>query len=184
MRPAFTLIEQLAAVALASLFMLAAMAVLGGVARDRARLGRDATVDLRRVADLLESDLGQARRMKSGSRGVTLSGFGSMDSRMVPSHRPVRVEYRIETNGDVSRLLRLQTSLDVSGNHDTRADWVTDGVARIEVTPIGPKQKPSTQPAADLFDASEGAPVPDVVRLTLTPAAPDGSPFSQLVCLR
>ena len=169
MTRAFTLIEQLAAVTLASLFMLAGLAVLGRLAHDRTGMPRAAdSRALARAADLIEWDLGQSARFRSGENGAVLAGFGSLDDMMKPTHRPVRIEYRITQSGDARRLIRSQTNLDVLSNRSMRKDWVCDAIDRIELTPLT-AIRPTTRPAAELFGPADGLPVADVMRLVLVP---------------
>ena len=185
MTRAFTLIEQLAAVALASLFMLAGLAVLGGLARDgtTAASPRGDARALSRAADLIEWDLAQAARFRVEHGGAVLTGFGSLDSTMNPTHRPARVEYRLAGPGDARRLVRRQTSLDVPSNRATREDWVSDGIARIELVPMS-AVKPATRPAAELFGPADGALVADVMKLVIVPTDTAAAPVARICRLR
>jgi hypothetical protein len=184
MTRAFTLIEQLAAVALASLFMLAGLAVLGRLARDGTTPSpRDSSRALSRASDLIEWDLTQANRFRVEDDGAVLSGFGSMDAAMNPTHRPSRVEYRLTRFGDTRRLVRRQTNLDVLSNRATREDWVSDDVSRIEMVPLS-ATKPTTRPAAEMFGPADGLPVADVMKLVLVPADGGVPPVTRVCRLR
>jgi hypothetical protein len=185
MRTAFTLIEQLAAVALASAFMLAGFAVLGRLShRATPQPSGDEARALRHAADLIAWDLSEAARLHSTDSGLNISGFGSLDAAMNPTHRPVRIEYKVEHVGSAWRLVRRQTSLDVMSNRGSRTDWVADGIARIELTPLSPVDQPTTRPAPDLFGPNDAMPLSEKVQLTLVPTDSNVAPVRRICVAR
>jgi len=185
MKPAFTLIEQLAAIALASLFMLAALAVLAGIARDRAaRPDRQTHQTISRAADLIAQDLSESRRAVFGNGHVRLSGFGSLDHRSLsPTHRPARVEYTIVRAGETSQLVRWETDLDILSNRNSWTQTVCVDVAGIEIRSLSKPPKPTTRPANDLFGPSDGSQTPEIVELTITPTSSETT-VRRVICLK
>jgi prepilin-type N-terminal cleavage/methylation domain-containing protein len=185
MHRAFTLIEQLAALALSSLFMVAAAGVLAGMARDRASPVRQPDAALGRAAERIRTDLLDARRMTIGLDQITLCGFDSLDPHtLAPDHRPVRVIYRIEHDEGQSRLIRRQESLDLLSNHNAWSELVCNDVANLEVILVTVPPPPTTRPWADPFRASDGIEIPPALRLRLTPANPGEPGIDRVLCVR
>ena len=190
MRQAFTLIEQLAALVLASLLMFAALAVLAGMARQGGAVPvarTEQNVALERTAELIRRDLLDAKRVKVGDNEMTLSGFNSLDpTTLAPTHRPVRVSYWIERDEHLSRLMRRQETLDVLSNHNAWSETVCNDVAAITLIPLtaSPAPRLSGQPNYGLFTLADGREIPSCMRLVLTPISGAQTPFDRTLCLR
>lgn len=183
MRSAFTLIEQLAASALVALLLGASVAVLAGIARQRHDAATTATIvdePARRIGRMIAWDLTNADRFRVDGPGLTCAGYDALDpASMVPTHRPVRVSYRIEQTDGAPRLVRVQSELDVMSNRNTAKSLVAADVIRFHVTPLGALTAPATRPASD---QSDGFPVPQAVELSVTFTS--GRTFRQVVWLR
>ena len=182
MRRAFTLVEQLAALALAALLTAAAIGVLAGIARDRASLRpNEGEAGLERAAELIRADLAGSQRLEPWGNGFSLNGFASIDSAsLAPGHRPVRITYQILKIGNESSLVRTQESLDVLSNRNTDAQLVCDEVAAVSIRPVV-TGRPATRPADPSGARST---VPQAVRLILTPARTNRPPLMKVLCLR
>ena len=115
---AFTLIELLAASALASVLVLVLFQVIGSLGRTRAALDRKAAADSTTSAhepwksdllDMLRWDLANATERKLEPGRVTLVGHGSLDRRtLAAGHEPAAVIYELERRGGRSLLVRRQ----------------------------------------------------------------------------
>lgn len=183
---AFTLIEMLAATALAGLLTLAALAVMRSVQHpfEAKRVDRHAP-PMDDVLALLRWDLGQAVSLRQDSSGLLLAGFGSLDpATLEPTQRPVAVRYRFRRVNGVNWLLRDQQPLD--GGPSAESQLVAAGLTGIELTaverPLPLEEEPTVNTAADgasLFRALHGmSPVPDCVQVQLISA---GRPTVQAI---
>ena len=113
-RRAFTLIELLAASALAAMLVLVLFQVIGSLGRTRAALDRKESAAAHEpwksdLLDMLRWDLANAteRRLEPGR--VTLAGHGSLDRRsLAAGHEPTAVIYELERRGSRSVLVRRQ----------------------------------------------------------------------------
>ncbi|HWE00784.1 MAG TPA: hypothetical protein VG326_00135 [Tepidisphaeraceae bacterium] len=187
MKRAFTLIEQLAALALATLFMLAAFGVLAALARNfpqnRQAFAQDAS--FARAAELIRRDLTDARRVRVGDDQFTLCGFNSLEANtLAVDHRPVRVVYRIERNEHSSRLMRRQEALDVLSNRNAWSELVCENIAHIALVPQGPVPNSGGPPIADVFGPGDGRELPGVFVLKLIGADPGQPGFDCTIPLR
>ena len=186
MTRAFTLIEQLAALALSGLFLFAALAVLGIISRDHdAAAHVDDLAPLERTAELIQRDLSGAQRLRIGHNQFSMSGFCGIDpATLGPRHLPVRVTYRVqETNGELN-LIRRQEALDVLSNRNVWSELVCRGISGIELRMILPTQRPATQPAPSRFGSADGQIVPAALRLLLRPADDHRPGLDRVLCIR
>ena len=137
----FTLIELMLASVLCAILMGGVLAVLGGTARDRKRLGAvEAMTDSRAVADLIGRDLTAADMFSSSVDGRTLVmvGHGAIDHRtLTATHRFVRVTYRVVGREPNVHLIRRQESLDDAAHREDWQGLVAAGVSSIGVTRLG-----------------------------------------------
>ena len=186
MKRAFTLIEQLAAIALAGLFMLAALSVLGSVARATRSVPEQTDgPPINHVIELIRHDLMQSERIRTSENRLTLVGFASLDPRtMAPTHRPCRIEYRVVRGDGVPRLIRRQTDLDVLGNQAHWEQTVCADIAGIRLRFVSAPPTPTTRPATELFNPAEGPFMPDAVQLSIRPANPAWAPVTRVLCLK
>jgi hypothetical protein len=151
-RTAFTLVELLAATALAALLLAAGFGVIGSLGRTRAALARQnaARSYAAEAVDLLRWDLANARYMKATPDELTLTGYGGLDPETVaPRHRPVTVRYRVAAAGGRTWLVRDQTDLDVATNRNRSTALVCSGVAGFAVLPV-PERGDALAPEARL----------------------------------
>jgi prepilin-type N-terminal cleavage/methylation domain-containing protein len=181
MRRGFTLIEQLAAAALAVLLMMGALGVLRGAGRDQARLTSRANDHVAPDAmRLIRWDMENASRVRGGRDAVVLSGFNSLDAGSLrPTHRPVRVTYAVSAG----YLRRTQEALDIAGNRNGWSELVCGGVSSIEITPLAPPP-PTTRPSVGPFGDSDGVPLGNSARVVVRPAVPDGPSIDEMVWIR
>lgn len=122
MRRAFTILEMLAATALAALLMLAVLHVIGSVGRTRAAMAREPDGACR--ADLLDTlrlDLAHSTGVRYQTDGVTLTGHAGLDrATLAPSHEPVTVTYGITILAGRAWLYRLQAPRTAGGRRPWR----------------------------------------------------------------
>lgn len=135
---AFTLVEALATMALASLLVLAGFRVIASVGRGRAAMiERDPVAGHAAAAGVLELvrwDLSNARFVRAGEDELSLYGYNAFDAQtLAPVHRPVRVVYRIRRAGGRGWLVREQTNLDVSNNRNRWTQLVCPDVSTLQL---------------------------------------------------
>lgn len=140
----FTLVEIVAALALAGLLLTVLLTVTGRVNHTRARLD-DAARDDRDRADglvaLLRHDLIHARSVESVGADAIITGYGGLDRRTLePTHRPARVTYRVLDVGvdeAMPVLVREQIDLDNQTNREASIELVAIGIGRFAVKEVG-----------------------------------------------
>jgi hypothetical protein len=175
----------LAALALASVLMLAAFGVLAGVAhQDISRPKSREMTAIASAAEQIRRDLIDARRFRIDTDQITLTGFCSLNpDTLAPDHRPVRVTYRIDRDDGIPRLIRRQESLDLLSNHNAWSELVCDKVEQLSVTPLSAPPPPTTRPWDDPFSPADGDEMVNSLRIRL--AADGGKIVSERsVCVR
>jgi hypothetical protein len=179
-RPAFSLIELVAALALATLLTIAVLAGmrsmvagLPGIASSSCSAGADA-----RLADLLRFDLSQASSIRQTDGSLYLAGYSGLDaSTFQPTHRPVIVAYSERAVAGRDWLVREQTALDVLSTRGTWSELVAEGAQVPMITPvpvvpiIPPDNSGSTQAIVDktpfVFQRLGMKPMPEAVRIVV-----------------
>jgi hypothetical protein len=185
---AFTLIELLAATVLSAGLMMGVMAVVfdlrpsasGASAMDDVVRGH-----LQAAASCIAADVSNAIEIDASQSGrIVLIGYRRLTgAQCQPVHRPVRIEYRVDTVGSRRCLIRYQQGLDVRTNRNRRRDLLLVGIDKMELeatrhgevvtqwirreptafVPPGPRVGPG--PA----EATEGPPAPATSREQLNP---------------
>jgi len=163
---AFTLIELVVAVALASLLMILVLSVSASVRRDRTLIpAHDQTHDWRdRFVALIQHDLihGRTVDVDRKEKKIVIIGYSGLDRRSLePTHRPTRVVYRLiemelpatasagpddDAASLVSRstaLVREQVDLDDMTNRNAYVEVVQVGVGQIDLRRIDDNSYPS-----------------------------------------
>ena len=192
MKRGFTLIEQLGALALSSVFMLAAFGALAALARDYShdRKYPGANALLARAAQDIQRDLTDARRVLLRDDEIIVCGFNSLNAEtLAPDHRPVRVIYRIERDEHSSMLIRRQESLDVLSNRNAWSELVCDGIDHLslvplEIAPKGIAAPQNNRPIADVFPANDGREIPAAFELKLISKDHTQAPLNCTLTLR
>ncbi|MFP4354514.1 MAG: hypothetical protein ACLFUJ_05260 [Phycisphaerae bacterium] len=135
---AFTLIEVLAATVLTAGLMMGVMAVVSDLGPAGMGVQEPAEAfhqGLQEAADRIAFDVAAASEIDASLPGrIVLIGYCRLDGpagRRV--HRPVRVEYRIETIGQMRCLVRYQQGLDVLTNQNRRRDLLGVGLEQISL---------------------------------------------------
>ncbi len=178
-RNGFTLIEALAATALAAIMMTAVMSVVSAIARsDKASGGDVHDADWRgRVIQVIRRDLQHADEVQSLEDRVILTGYVSLDRETLkPTHRPAVVTYAINQYAGKSWLLRTQTDLESRSLHNAWTQVVCSGVRGLAVSTqsgvseAGPSDALLTEErGTDNDQTNESLAVPmETARLTLT----------------
>lgn len=170
MRRAFTLVEALAATALGAMLMFAALSTLRSLAGDLATAtsarGRSATAQeaaLDAAFDLVGRDLRVAALARTSPSGIEMSGYGMLSTGTLrPTHTPAAVTYRVERVGTQSWLVREQTDLGSTNDHDRSVELVLPGVSSMKVVPV-----PPTAGSATGTDGLDGTP-PQGVRVVFS----------------
>jgi type II secretory pathway pseudopilin PulG len=137
-RTAFTLVEMLVAVIVASMLTAGVLAAVAGIARDRQRLARiDAAAPVSpHVIDLLRRDLTNATAIVPSPESLILEGHGGIDPQsLAANNRFARVTYRIRHAAGRSDLVREQRYLDDAVRPEPWAEWVAAGVTHVTVSP-------------------------------------------------
>jgi hypothetical protein len=135
-RKGFTLVELLIAGVMAALLVGGMALMLGGLARDRARLqARGDVGQSQEMLELMRWDLANATKMWSESNAVTIEGYGGIDrGAMVGTNRAARVVYRVRSDGSRSALVREQRFLDDPIRVQTWTEVIANGATRLTVT--------------------------------------------------
>ena len=163
-RNGFTLIETLAACALAALLLLVALQVVGSVGRSQRTMTRrdDATAWADGVLDVIRADVLNARHVTVADGELRIDGYNALDpATLRPSNRPARVIYRVRPIAGRPWLARSQTRLDDLTNAATTTQPLCPDVAALAVVAT-----------RDLAAEPDAMPARVAVRLTSTdPAA-------------
>lgn len=201
MKRSFTLIETLAATALAALLMLAMLALIEAIGRTNTAMARsDGHRDerCRRIADLIALDLRHAdevTRDDAGRRLVLVGPVGLNERTLEPVHRPAEVVYELcpvartprfdvgeearrrdaNAQSPVTWLVRKQANDDVPTNRHTWSQLVCAGVNRLELAPARTASRPTDQ--APRGPATDQSPAGYRLRIVLD----DGTTFEQLL---
>lgn len=164
MRKAFTILEMLAATALAALLMLAVLHVIGSVGRTRAALAREFDPAWRaQVLETLRLDLTHSTGVRYEPNGVTLTGHAGLDrATLAPDHKPVTVAYGLATVAGRNWLYRRQTPRAGSG----RQPWRELLCADVTTFSVRPAAAPADRPAAHGDQEEEPLPVAVSVEIT------------------
>jgi hypothetical protein len=190
-RSAFSLIELVAALALATLLTSAVLGAmrsmatgLPGIASSSRSAGPDA-----RLADLLRFDLSQASVIRQADGTLSLAGYSGLDaSTFQPTHRPVIVTYSQREIAGRQWLVREQTALDVLSTRGTWSELVAQGaevpvVSPVSVVPMIPSDDSgSDQAIVDktpfVFQRLGMTPLPQAVRVTIARQDPNALTFT------
>ena len=187
----FTLIEMVAAAALAAILLGAALAVFSGIARDRARLVASQPHEVQSNAllmELLRKDLASATSMTFGTNRLVLQTFGSLDPVTLESvDRPSRVTYQLLTDLSPPQLVREQSFLDEPAPPLIK-DLLALGITRFDVQRLSDRAEDwssdsTTQP--DQPDNRQGRPkdLPRRLQVTLEFQDPDAN-IREILCAR
>jgi prepilin-type N-terminal cleavage/methylation domain-containing protein len=139
---AFTLVEMLAAIVLSGLLMVGVLSVvrnLGAAGSPvAAQLAPHAVAgadDIDRWVELLREDLDHADEVDASvPNELTLTGHGALgEANCEQTHRPARVQYKLQDIGGRPWLIRRQAALDVLTNDNVQRDLVCHGVKRFEL---------------------------------------------------
>ena len=139
---AFTLLELLAASALAAVMMVVMLQVIAALSRDKVALDRKAAADdwtpwQRDLVESLRWDLSHAAEGTAEPNLLKLTGHGALDqATLAPLHRPVTVSYRIEQLGDRSWLVRRQTPRGGAAGGGGWSELVCPDVTRFVLEPV------------------------------------------------
>lgn len=171
-RSGMTLVELLAAAALAGLLMSALVGVLRSLAIQRRTLLQEHPVLLWRdaLASQLRWDLVNARRMSQRPGELRLTGYGGCDfDTQSVTHRPCEIVYCVQRAAGHSWLVRREIHLDSTVLNNARAEVVCADVAELVVGRIEDNLAPS-KPDADASTAPAPpalAAVPNPLQLVL-----------------
>ena len=169
--------ELLVAGVIAALLVGGMALMLGGLARDRARLqARTGAGHADQMLDLIRWDLTNATSMLAQPDLVTFEGFGGIDrNTMVATNRAARVVYRIRRDGIRSALVREQRFLDDPIHLEPWAEIVANGAMRIVITSGAPvdsqvldeAERPTGTAWTSPASSTSGAPAPALVRVRI-----------------
>ncbi|HSW49058.1 MAG TPA: hypothetical protein VLH09_02735 [Bryobacteraceae bacterium] len=184
--PAFTLIEVLAATALAGLLMLAILSVIASLGRSSAALP-DQAAPARTAAllELLRWDLVHARRIHTQKDEFILEGFGALDRQgRSPEHRPVRVTYRLQAAGQRQWLIRRQTGpADQRGQAGSWSELLHPDVVALDLQLL-PEKAGAGAGTEGIRPANGLIEVPSAVRLVIRGPMAEVPLVDQVIVLR
>lgn len=151
---AFTMVEMLAATALAAVLMVSLVSVAATVNRTHAAMLETSAQVMSpwhmQLVDLLRRDLVNAVQIQTDANTLTISGPCSVQSiSLRPDHRPVQIIYALQHDGNQNWLVRRQTYLDDPNQRATRTDIVAGRIARFQLQPVTDRTK---APSAHLDD--------------------------------
>lgn len=169
-RRGFTLIEMMAATALAAIMMVAVISVVSALARhDTVSLADTHDADVRhRLTSVIARDLRHAEYFDSEDNRLTLAGPVSLDPvSLSPTHRPAVVTYEVTEYAGRDWLLRTQVDPESRALDNRWAQLVCDGVRGLSIH-HGPTATGLVGPA----EAEEGTDASNDSRLDRTLAVP------------
>lgn len=165
MTRAFTLIELLAALVLASMLSLVLLTV---TARINDGLAESEQLNLNtRPADqgfiaMLRHDLTHAQSVETVADDIVITGFGGLDRvTLRPTHRPVRVTYRLVRDANRATppvLVREQFEFDNRTNRESWIELVAVGIESVRLRGAGGTGPATGDPSAT--GASSPPPLP------------------------
>ena len=181
MRRAFSILELLAATALAALMMLAFLHVIGSVGRTRAAMARRGG-DEAWKADLLETlrrDLVNATGIRYDGGRVTLTGHAALDrATLAPGHEPVAVTYGVRSVGGRGWLFRRQAPRDGFSAGPAWEELVCPDVTGFSLRPA------TTLQAAALTAKGPDEPQPLPPAVVVEMQGPSGRVLEQTLVIR
>ena len=180
MRRAFTILELLAATALAALLMLAVLHVIGSVGRTRAAMARWPETGMWRadLLDTLRRDLTGSTGIRYDPAGVTLTGHAAVDrDTLATSDEPVTVVYAVETIAGRSWLCRRQSSRAANGQRAWK-ELLAPDVTTFAVRPGA--RGSAVLPQSSAGDNGQAVPAAVVVEI----GGPGESVLSETLVLR
>ena len=167
LRRGFTAVELLAALALASVLMVAVLGVIGAVGRTRGTLARHAGPNpwLSEIPMALRQDLQDGRTLDAsgGTGGFKVQGYGALDpATLIRTHKPAEISYRVRQAGSCSVLVREQRTFDDRTGVQLFTQIVAWDVATLTLKDVQ---------------------WPHRVHLLVTPAMPGGTSVDQVLVL-
>lgn len=190
MNKGFTLVELLAATALAAALMAGVLAVTASLGRgEKTRGAHDPRPAWRdEAAEMLAWDLRNAEDVRWGKDRLELRGYGSLDpATLVATQRSVRVTYSLRRVGEAWWLYRAQSPRDASAQERPWSEPICGGVAGFDATFIGgesPTPAEAKAPGAATAPTWQTARWPQRVRIVLRPADPAVLPLTRTLYLR
>jgi hypothetical protein len=159
---AFTIVELLAATALAALLFTTALYVIRSIRPVPAAETGWPTA----LSTQLGWDIDNAAVIRPDSRGLTLAGYGSLDpATLEPTHVPVGVAYVLHPIAGKTWLFREQTDLRPGSSEATFTEAVCGDVQSFTVTAASPPQVAQDGSAPAVFRNLNGfVRLPDSVR--------------------
>ena len=173
-RPAFTLIETLAAVALAAVLLVVSFQIVAGVGRAQwVMTQRDAAADWADgVLDVIRGDVLNARRVRVENGTLRLDGYNALDPQTLsPSGRLASVVYRVQDIAGRRWLVRSQTLDDALTNAARTSQPLCPDVAQLAVV--------ATRRKGDEPDA-----MPARVAVRIVPNDPAAMPAEEVIFVR
>lgn len=134
-----TLIELMAASALAVLLMTASLGVIRSLVVQRRAVENNAPIEpwRRRLSEQLRWDLNNARKMCSRTQELRLTGYNATDfSTSAATHRPSEIIYSVRNEGDRFWLLRQEIHLDAAVLNNSRTEVVAADVRAMEINDL------------------------------------------------
>ncbi len=190
----FTLIEALAATALAAIMMVAVTSVVSALARHDTLTDTDPHTDWRRqLTRVIQRDLQHAQQYHSQDNKLTLTGPVSLDAgTLKPTHHPAIVTYQINEYAGQSWLLRTQTDPDSRALNNAWTQLVCRGVRGLAVMDVPQSAGVIASPESHI-DGSETETISDpqtlwvpvkTVTLSLAWAGPEQPASSTTLLIR
>ena len=158
-RRAMTLVELLAASALAASLMAATLGVIGNLNKQRRILFAEGSVEpwRRQLAEQVRWDFANARKMCSRVGELRLVGYGGVDFLTdEPTHRPTEIVYSIQEECGRRWLLRKEIHLDAGSLHNSRTELVAAGAVGLAAynPEQGAEKPPSREPTRESPNAA------------------------------
>lgn len=184
-RRAFTLIEMLAATALAALLMIALLSVIASLGRTRAAMNRadEAQQWHEGVVEMIRLDLVNSTSVTTDRDAITIEGHVLLDaSDRSATQRLGMVRYHLRSIGNRTWLVRSQQPRNGGQIARTVTELLCPDVRGISLTVYDRRLH------LDRGSASPGAPaiksMPGTVRLTIQPTDPALKPVDEPLVLR
>lgn len=133
-RLAFTLVEFVAATALATLLLVAVLGVAAAFAKSAARRERAVTPPLwqHRLAEQIRWDFEQAREVRKVGSRLELRGYGDVEANSPTTRRLVEVTYQTESLAHRTWLTRRQRPIGLATSTARQPELLAQGVAMLD----------------------------------------------------
>lgn len=186
-RRAMTLVELMAASALAAVLLSASFGVIGSLAAQRKTQTCDGYTEpwRKQLSEQLRWEIANARKMCATPTELRLVGYCSTDFVTdEATHRPCEIIYSIHNDGSRSWLIRREIHLDSGTLKNSRTELAAAGITRIDAFDPKARNNARREDRRKRNQPRIYMPVPDRLQLTLYGENEEVALINELVVLQ